>query len=83
MAQRWMSSAVNPARKGQFTAKAKAAGMGVQEYAGSVLGKGSKASTRTKRQAAFARTAKKISTRRKRSPAAINRAVRRGRDFRV
>lgn len=83
MAQRWMQSAVHPERRGQFTAKAKAAGMGVQQYAGKVLGKGSKASTLTKRQAAFARTAGKISKRRKRTPAQINRAIRKGRDFRI
>jgi|TARA_R110002110_G_scaffold266015_1_gene481870 hypothetical protein len=43
--------------EGVFTAKAKAAGMGVQAYADKVLAKDSKASTKTKRQAAFARGA--------------------------
>jgi hypothetical protein len=43
--------------EGVFTAKAKKAGMGVQEYAAKVLAKGSKASTKTKRQAAFAKGA--------------------------
>ena len=43
--------------EGVFTAKAKAAGMGVQAYADKVLAKDSKASTKTKRQAAFAKGA--------------------------
>ena len=43
--------------EGDFTAKADKAGMGVQEYAAKVLAKDSKASTKTKRQAAFARGA--------------------------
>jgi hypothetical protein len=50
---------INPANKGKFTAKAKRAGMGVQAYAKKVLKKGSKASTATKRQANFARNAKR------------------------
>ena len=43
--------------EGVFTAKAKAAGMGVQGYADKILQKGSDASTKTKRQAAFAKGA--------------------------
>ena len=43
--------------EGVFTAKADKAGMGVQAYADKVLKKGSKASTKTKRQAAFAKGA--------------------------
>jgi len=43
--------------EGVFTAKAKSAGMGVQAYADKVLAKDSKASTKTKRQAAFAKGA--------------------------
>ena len=43
--------------EGVFTAKAKKAGMGVQGYADKVLQKGSDASTKTKRQAAFAKGA--------------------------
>ena len=43
--------------EGVFTAKADKAGMGVQAYAAKVLKKGSKASTKTKRQAAFAKGA--------------------------
>ena len=49
---------IKPANKGKFTAKAKAAGMGVQQYASKVLAKGSKASGATKKQANFARNAK-------------------------
>jgi len=43
--------------EGVFTAKADKAGMGVQAYAAKVLAKDSKASTKTKRQAAFAKGA--------------------------
>ena len=43
--------------EGVFTAKAKKAGMGVQAYADKVLAKDSEASTKTKRQAAFAKGA--------------------------
>jgi hypothetical protein len=49
---------VNPKRRGEFTRKAKAAGMSVDAYANKVLAKGSRASTRTKRQAAFTRARK-------------------------
>lgn len=52
-----MAIKINPAHKGQFTAKAKAKGKSVQGYAAQVLKKGSKASTATKRQANFARNA--------------------------
>lgn len=60
---KWIQKAIS--RPGAFTAKAKAAGMGVQEYARKVTGKGSRASTRTKRQAGLAKTLKKFSYRRK------------------
>ena len=46
--------------EGVFTAKAKKAGKSVQAYAKQVLAPGSKASTKTKRQAAFAKGAKTI-----------------------
>jgi hypothetical protein len=48
---------INPAHKGEFTAKAKAAGKSVQEEAAAVLKPGSKASAKTKKQANFARNA--------------------------
>lgn len=51
---------IKKANKGKFTAKAKRAGMSVQAYANKVLKKGSKASTATKKQANFARNAKKF-----------------------
>lgn len=51
---------IKKANKGKFTAKAKRAGMSVQAYANKVLKKGSKASTTTKKQANFARNAKKF-----------------------
>jgi len=50
---------------GVFTAKAEKAGMGVQAYADKVLEKGSKASTKTKRQAAFAKGAATVAKKRK------------------
>ena len=50
---------IKPSHKGLFTAKAKAAGMGVQAYADKVLSKKSGASAATRRQANFARQAKK------------------------
>jgi len=54
----WIKGAIK--RPGAFTAKAKAAGKGVQSYATQVLKEGSKASTRTKRQAALAKTLSKL-----------------------
>lgn len=53
MADDWMKSAVK--RPGAFRAKAKAAGMSTQAYANKVKNDPN-ASTRTKRQAALART---------------------------
>lgn len=58
MAEKWIQKAIT--RPGAFKAKAKAAGKGTQAYARSVLKEGSKASTRTKRQAALAQTLKKL-----------------------
>lgn len=54
-----MSIKIKPENRGKFTAKAKAKGMGVQEYARKVLAKGSSASASTRRQANFARNAAK------------------------
>ena len=51
---------INPANKGKFTAKATAAGMGVQSYAHQVLLSGSHASKATKKQAVFAENAPKF-----------------------
>ena len=56
MAEKWIKGAIK--RPGAFTAKAKAAGMSVSEYANKVSKPGSTASTRTKRQAALAKTLK-------------------------
>lgn len=58
MAEKWIQGAVK--RPGAFTEKANEAGESVQEYAHSVLKPGSKASTRTKKQAALAETFKKM-----------------------
>ena len=46
-------------REGLFAEKARRAGMGVQAYARKVLAKGFRASAATKRQANFARNAKR------------------------
>ena len=54
----WIKGAIT--RPGAFTAKAKRAGMSTSAYASKVLKKGSKASTRTKRQASLAKTLRKV-----------------------
>lgn len=54
----WIQGAIK--RPGAFRAKAKRAGMSTDAYAGKVLKKRSSASTRTKRQAALAKTLKKL-----------------------
>lgn len=56
MAQKgnWISGAIQ--HPGAFKRKAKAAGMSVAGYAAKVTKAGSKASTRTKRQATLAKT---------------------------
>lgn len=58
MAEKWIQGAIK--RPGAFTAKAKAAGKSTGGYARQVLKEGSKASTRTKRQAALAQTLSKL-----------------------
>jgi len=58
MAKNWIAGAIK--RPGAFSAKAKAAGKSTAAYASQVLKEGSKASTRTKRQAALAKTLSKI-----------------------
>ena len=55
---KWIQGAIK--RKGAFRKKAKKAGMSTSAYANKVLKKGSKASTRTKRQAALAKTLSKL-----------------------
>ena len=50
----WIKGAIK--HPGAFTKKAKKAGKSVSGFAASVLKKGSKASTQTKRQASLART---------------------------
>jgi len=62
MAERWIPRDMD---EGAFTAKAKRAGMSVQEYARHVLAEGSQATTKTKRQAALARTFRKMAIARK------------------
>lgn len=58
--KKWMQAAVPAKNKGKFTAKAKAHGESVAEYANDVLKKGSKASSTTKHEAQFAKNARKI-----------------------
>jgi hypothetical protein len=59
MANKWLQKAVPESHRGIFTAKAKKAGMSVAEYASHVLKQGSGASTKLKREAAFAKRAQK------------------------
>lgn len=59
MAKKWMQKAFANAH-GQFKAKAKKAGKSTASYAAQVTKKGSKATTKTKRQANLAKTAAKI-----------------------
>lgn len=54
MATKWIQRAAKNAH-GQFRAKAKRAGMTTAQYADAVLKKGSKASTKTKKQAVLAK----------------------------
>ncbi len=61
---KWIQGAIE--HPGAFTAKAKAAGMGVQAYASKVGAKRSRASTQTKRQAALAQTLTDMARRRRR-----------------
>lgn len=57
--KKWIQGAVK--HPDAFTAKAKKAGMNVQQYANSVLKPGSKADATTKKQAGLARTFAKMS----------------------
>ena len=57
--KKWIKNAIK--RPGAFKAKAKRAGMITNAYARHVLRKGSRATTRTKRQASLALTLGKIS----------------------
>jgi len=50
----WIQKAVDPKKKGAFSAKAKKAGMTTEAYAKKVTAPGSKASKETKDQARFA-----------------------------
>jgi len=59
----WIKKAIK--RPGAFKKKAKAAGETTRQYAAQVLKKDSKASTRTKRQAALAKTLMGMNARRK------------------
>jgi hypothetical protein len=61
--KKWIKNAIK--RPGSFKAKAKRAGMTTNAYARHVLRKGSRATTRTKRQASLAITLGKMSKRKK------------------
>jgi len=61
--RKWIKEAIT--RPGAFTKKAKKAGMSTSAYARKVSKKGSKASTRTKRQASLAKTLKGMRKRKK------------------
>ena len=54
----WIAGSIK--HPGAFSKKAKRAGMSVSKYATAVLKKGSPATTRTKKQAALARTLAKL-----------------------
>lgn len=56
--ENWIKKAIS--RPGAFKAKAKAHGESTGEYADEVLSEDSKASTRTKKQAALAKTLAKM-----------------------
>ena len=58
MAKNWIQGAIK--RPGALTKKAKAAGMSTSKFASKALKKGSKATTRTKKQAALAKTLGKM-----------------------
>ena len=58
MAKNWIAKATANSH-GQFSAKAKRAGMSTSAYASKVLKKGSKASAATKKQAVLARNLSK------------------------
>lgn len=58
MAEKWIQGAIK--HPGAFKAKAKAAGKSTAAFARSALKEGSKASTKTKRQAALAQTLSKL-----------------------
>ena len=64
MAEKWIQGSIK--RPGAFRKKAKKAGMSTSAYASKVLSKGSKSSTRTKRQASLAQTLSKMRGKRKR-----------------
>jgi hypothetical protein len=61
--KKWIKGAIK--RPGAFRAKAKRAGMSTSAYARKVLKKGSKVSTRTKRQASLAITLSKMRRKKK------------------
>lgn len=65
MAKKWMKKAFANAH-GQFKAKARRAGKSTAGYARSVLKKGSRASTKLKREANLARIGAKYGGRRRR-----------------
>ena len=61
--KKWIKGAIK--RPGAFKAKAKSAGMSTSAFATKVLKKGSRNSTRTKRQASLAKTLGKMRKKKK------------------
>lgn len=61
--KKWIKGAIR--RPGAFKAKAKRAGMSTSAFANKVLKKGSRYSTRTKRQASLAKTLGKMRKKKK------------------
>ena len=59
---------IRKSKRGEFTRKAKAAGMGVAEFARHVTRKGSRYSAETKKQAAFAKGIAKASRKKGKNP---------------
>jgi hypothetical protein len=64
VAKKWMAKAFAKSH-GQFKAKAKKAGMSTGAYTRKVTKKGSRATTKTKRQANLAKTGMRLAKRRK------------------
>ena len=62
MMANWIQGAI--LKKGAFKKKAKAAGESVSAYASKVTKKGSKASSKTKKQAVLAKTFRKLAKKR-------------------
>ena len=63
---KWMAGAFKPEHRGEFTAKAKKAGMGAQAFADAVMAHEGKYSTHTIHQAEAAKAAQSVANTHKR-----------------